>query len=141
MHKISSTNPDSSHSKQLRAWFEEEWGPIDSFSSNDIEQPLPSPIIATRNNILMGGLSFSFAKMPQSTELGMWINAVLVSPKSRGLGIASKLIESAEIAAQEIGVKQLFVYSEYSQLYEKLGWQVQEIDGDSKVLMTELKGL
>ena len=134
MYDITSTRVGSAYSDQLQEWFIAEWGQVDPFSSNDIDHPLPCPIIATQDNKLLGGLSFTFAKIPNSTELGMWINAVLVAPEYRGLNIASKLVQSAEVEATRMGEQHLYVYSEFPELYEKLGWQVEVIDGDSKAL-------
>jgi len=63
---------------------------------------------------------------------------VLISPAYRGLGLASKLVQAAEPEAARKGMKELFVYSEFPKMYEKLGWQIQESDGASKVLCKSL---
>jgi hypothetical protein len=40
------------------------------------------------------------------------------------MSIASKLIHDAELAAVRMGIKQLFVSTEISNLYQKQGWYV-----------------
>ena len=134
MHSISNTSIDPRHLEQLREWFVSEWDEVDPFVSTDGERHIPAPIVATEDNKLLGGLSFTFAPKPKSTDIGTWVNAVLIAPEYRGLGIASNLVQAAEDEAKRIGERELFVYSEFPELYEKLGWRVQETDGESKVL-------
>ena len=138
MHSISSTSIDPRHLEQLREWFVSEWGAVDAFSSTNSEVRIPAPIVATEGYDLLGGLAFTIARKPNSADVGMWVNAVLVAPEYRKLGIGSSLIQAAESEAKRTGEKDLFVYTEFPELYEKLGWVVQDTDGDSKVLKKEL---
>jgi N-acetylglutamate synthase-like GNAT family acetyltransferase len=77
----------------------------------------------------MGGLAFASATKPQSAEIGIWINMVLVAPNHRKKGIASQLVTSAEMEAKRLGVRDLFVLSEFPSLYQKLGWRCIRRDG------------
>ena len=114
---------------QLRDWFVSEWGDIDPFEGNHPDIPVPSPIVAVdEKTSLMGGLSFTSAAKPQSAEIGIWINMVLISPDHRMKGIASQLVQSAEMEAKRNGVHDLFVLSEYPSLYQKLGWRFVGMD-------------
>ena len=134
MHKISNSNLDPDHLALLKDWFISEWGEVDPFDSSNEGVKTPSPVLATENGELLGGLSFCWARKPHAAELGVWINAVLISPEYRGLGLASKLVQAAESEAARKGMKELFVYSEFPKMYEKLGWQIQGGDSASKVL-------
>lgn len=114
---------------QLRQWFETEWGQIDSFHGNHAEVEVPLPLVAVdEDGSLLGGLVFSSFQNPLRAEVAVWINAVIVSPKKRKKGIASELIRAAEREARRMAIGELFVLSEYSDLYEKLGWQFVGLD-------------
>ena len=134
MPGISSSNIDPAHLEQLREWFISEWGEVDPFQNPGNEYAIPSPIVASEDKKLLGGLSFTIAPKPMSADAGIWINAVLVAPEHRGLGIASKLVQAAESEARLSGQNELYVYSEYPELYVKLGWHVEKDDGKSSVL-------
>jgi len=114
---------------QLREWLESEWGKIDPFEGNHPEITIPLPVVAVDERMsLLGGLIFgSFAK-PNSPEIGVWVNAVLISPPHRKKGIASQLLQSAEVEAKRLAIGELFVLSEYPGLYQKLGWQPVRLD-------------
>ena len=106
-----------------------QWGDVDPFEGNHPEIAIPSPIVAVDHQVsLLGGLSFtSFAK-PQSADIGVWINMVLISPNQRKKGIASQLVQSAEVEAKRLGIRELFVLSEFPDLYQKLGWRIVGLD-------------
>ena len=98
---------------------------------------LPLPLLAIENSKLLGGVAFTWYVKPAASELGFWINALLVALKSRGLGIASRLIRSAEI---DQGLEELYVYTDIPILYEKLDWQRAEQMGEHYVLKKALLG-
>ena len=139
MYKLSNTLVDPVHLAQLREWFISEWAEVDPFEVSHEGLQVPSPIVITENDRLLGGLSFTWAQKPNVAEMAIWINAVLVSPEYRGMGLASQLIQAAESEAKNSGVNELFVYSEFPRLYQKLGWQVREGEGASKVLWKSLE--
>ncbi|HIG41939.1 MAG: hypothetical protein ABGY96_28035 [bacterium] len=70
MHKISSANPNPDHLALLMDWFVSEWGDVDPFNSSHEGVSTPSPVIATENGELLGGL--------ESNEPGSGI-ALLIS--------------------------------------------------------------
>lgn len=115
--------------KQLREWFESEWGHVDSFDGNHPEVDVPLPIVAVDGDgCLLGGLVFSSFPSPLKADVAVWINAVIVSPNQRKNGIASKLVRRAEVEAGLMAIDELFVLSEYPGLYEKLGWGFVSLD-------------
>ena len=120
---------------QLREQFELEWGAIDPFEGRHPDVVIPLPLLALDDqNNLAGGLAFSSFLKPNKGELGVWINALLIEPKYRRLGIASQLIHAADVEAKGIGIMELFVYTDISDLYQKLGWHVIETAGANSVL-------
>lgn len=108
---------------QLHTWFTAEWGEIDGFETRHPGVTVPPPIVAVDDqNSLVGGLSFTSSTQPDSTQPGVWINMVLVSPDHRQKGIATRLVQAAEIEATKLGVRELFVLSQFPTLYQRLGW-------------------
>lgn len=134
MHSILCTQIDPNHLVQLREWFVSEWGEIDPFDSKESGIQIPTPIVITEDDELIGGLSFTSAQKPDSTKIVIWVNAVLVSPKHRRIGVASKLVEAAELNAASHRISELFVYTNVPGLYKKLGWQTLETGGEATVL-------
>lgn len=115
---------------QLREWLEAEWGEIDPFEGNHPEVTVPSPIVAVdERTSFLGGLIFGSFTKPSSSEIGVWVNAVLVSPAHRKKGIASLLLQSAEIEARHLAISELYVLSEYPNLYKKHDWNIVSFDG------------
>jgi GNAT superfamily N-acetyltransferase len=114
---------------QLREWFESEWGDFDSFEGNHPGIEIPSPMLAIDDQTsLLGGLAFSTFAEPDSDSIGVWINMLLVLPSERKKGIASLLVQSAESEAKRMGIRELFVLSEFPDLYQKLAWQFIGLD-------------
>lgn len=118
---------------QLREWFVSEWGDVEPFEGVHSEVEIPSPIVAVdERTALLGGLSFTSATKPNQTEIGVWINMVLISPSHRNKGIASMLVQSAEVEAKNSSLCELFVLSEFPNLYRKLGWELVEVNSAEK---------
>jgi len=114
---------------QLREWLEAEWGHIDPFEGNHAEVTIPSPMVAVdEQTALLGGLVFGAFTNPRSPEIAVWVNALLISPAHRKKGIASRLVQAAEGEAKRMAIDELFVLSEYPDLYQKLGWQIVGMD-------------
>ena len=124
MIEIESSNFNSHHLEQLHTWFVEEWEEVDPFVDCKNGVALPAPILALDSGVLIGGLSFTGYNKPNSSSVGVWVNALFVLPEKRGTGVASKLLQTAEKEAQKLGVKELYARSDVPALYEKLNWQV-----------------
>ena len=119
--------------KQLREWCESEWGEVDPFEGNHPEIVVPSPVVAVdENTLLLGGLAFSSFTNPNNKDIAVWINVLLISPSQRKKGIASQLVQSAEVEAKLLSVYELFVLTEFPDLYKKLGWLVIGLDSTTR---------
>jgi GNAT superfamily N-acetyltransferase len=135
MLSILSSTSAPHYLKQLRDWFESEWGQVDAFDENHDGLEVPPPLIVIDDkDLLAGGLAFSSFSKPKCHEFSVWINALLVAPEHRGKGIASQLIHAAEDEARRIAISELFVHTGVPVLYQKLGWKIIERNGANCVL-------
>lgn len=134
MFSIISSNSAPHHLKQLREWVEAEWDEVDPFEGAAEGFIVPPPLLAIDDQKLLGGLAFSSFPIPGSEEIGVWVNALLVTPEHRSIGISSQLVQAAEVEAECIKVKELFVYTDVPKLYLKLGWSIVDSSGESTVL-------
>ena len=63
-------------------------------------------------------------ELPGATEPGPWVAALFVHPKAREQGVANALLSHLISRAQQLGFKQLFLYTEDKQSwYEQKGWR------------------
>jgi N-acetylglutamate synthase-like GNAT family acetyltransferase len=63
-------------------------------------------------------------ELPNATEPGPWVAALFVHPSAREQGVANALLAHLISRAQQLGFKQLFLYSEDKQgWYEQKGWR------------------
>jgi N-acetylglutamate synthase-like GNAT family acetyltransferase len=82
----------------------------------------------------VGGLAFTTFRHPEMEEASVWINALRIVPTLRRKGLATKLIEEAQNAASELGIGELFVQTEYPDLYRRLGWTELEKSSSGSIL-------
>jgi len=132
---IRSTAAHPEYLPSLRARLELEWGSIDPFSGTDVSVTIPPPLILlTEDHQLVGGLSFSTYENPNKSEIGVWINALLIEPGQRRRGYGSRLIQAAEAEAVKIRIPELFVLTEFPGLYKKIGWNRIRVAGSDTLL-------
>lgn len=121
---------------QLPEWLELEWGESDRSDGDDAPCNVPVPLLAVDDeHLLVGGIAFTSHPEPGSHELGIWINALIVSEPFRGRGIGSKLVRAAELEANRQWIPELFVYTNVPILYQKLGWWLVKHDDGNSVLV------
>ncbi len=105
---------------------------------NLADDAIPKPLVAlTSSKLLAGGLAFIAANRPQSDELAIWINAVLVAPEYRRQGLGSRLIEAAQRCARQAGLLRLYALTELPELYTKLNWSIFSNEGADFVMTWE----
>lgn len=135
---IRSSPLGSIHLRELYRWFVEEWSNVDTFRERKNGVPLPLPLLALRDNALVGGLTFTGYNKPGTVVPGLWICALLVLPEHRRLGIASRLIIAAEHQALASGFDELFANTKVVTLYEKQNWLKLYKKGENTVLSKQL---
>ena len=127
----------SIHLEKLYEWFVEEWKEVEPFETNKEGIELPPPIIALENNELARGLSFTCYPIP-GDEMGLWVNALLVTPEKRGKGIGSDLVRKAMEEVSKLKFKEVYVRTEVPSLYQNLGWLRQSSNEEGTILKTKL---
>lgn len=60
------------------------------------------------------------------TDVYPWLTDVYVDEVFRGLGIAKRLLESVPEKAQQLHLKELYLYTHLQGFYEKFGWEFVE---------------
>ena len=111
--------------EELRALLLQQWASLDPFEGIHANLSVPAPLAVyqmSAEQLLVGGLAFSTYAKPRTTEIAVWVNALFIHPEWRGRGLAKRLIQRAELAAKKLNIVEIFVQSEFPQLYESLGW-------------------
>lgn len=68
---------------QFHSWCVDEWGKITPLHAEHNNQHLPFPIYVIHNDVLIGGLVFTWSLLADTTETKLWINAIIVAPDQR----------------------------------------------------------
>lgn len=121
----------------LARWHYREWGDLMAdWSAADAEQELaehaarqtlPTTLVATRGDELLGSVSLLAVDAVQFDDLGPWLGSLFVRPDARGAGLGRHLVEAAVGFAARHGVERLFLFTvEHRAWYESLGWEWQE---------------
>jgi uncharacterized protein (DUF952 family)/N-acetylglutamate synthase-like GNAT family acetyltransferase len=77
------------------------------------------------NDMLLGCVTLiDDDELPGATEPGPWVAALFVHPKAREQGVANALLSHLISRANQLGFRQLFLYTEDKQSwYEQKGWR------------------
>jgi len=125
---------------QFQQWVADQWGNVQTPAVSPGESDFPTPIFALENDKLLGGLAFTRHIKPDDDSVGVWINALYVSPDHRKRGIAACLIQMAEVEAVKFGIDELYVYTDVPIIYQKQGWEICKTVDDHTVLRRALAG-
>ncbi len=134
MYSVISSKSAPHHLPQLREWFVAEWGHIDPFEGVETSLIIPPPLLIVADENLIGGLTFGTFPIPSSKVIGVWINALFVKSEYRGNGLGTQLILAAETEVAVTNKSELFVHTDYPELYQRLDWQIVESSDKSYVL-------
>ncbi len=129
MIELKNINITSDIAKQLHCLFEQEWPGFDAFVSDKHGIDIPSPIVAIKMQEVVGGISFTSYKEPNSNNIAIWVNALLVIPKQRKQGISKQLIGAAQNVTTH-----LYALTNVPRLYTKMGWQTVKTHGKNTIV-------
>jgi len=134
MLTIEQVTGDSQHIIELYQCFEREWDDVEPLAATKNGKFVPTPIIASLDGQLVGGLVFTRFLSPITQQQAIWINALFIKPEHRRQGISSRLIQHAEQLIQVMNEPELLVFAQIPALYSRLGWKVVETVDDHFVL-------
>ncbi|SBT11385.1 GNAT family N-acetyltransferase [Vibrio celticus] len=142
MQKLIFRNCDESspYWSELEGLFQSEWSDFKFKDTYKENVQLPPVITVLRDNVVIGGLAYSYFQEPHQVRDVVWINAVFVDPQWRGQGIASELINRGVEQVSSTAQTQLYAYTNIMGLYQGLGWSVVDIESEPnhKVMSIEL---
>ncbi len=140
MQKVTFRNCDerSPYWGELEGLFQIEWSDFQFKDTYKANTQLPPVIVVLRDNVVIGGLAYSYFQEPHQVEDVVWINAVYVDEKWRGQGIASELIKRAVAQMRDYNQHQpakhstskLYAYTNIAPLYLSLDWSIVDIESD-----------
>ena len=143
MQKVIFRNCDESspYWSELEGLFQSEWSGFKFKDTYEENVNLPPVITVLCDNVVIGGLAYSYFQEPHQVRDVVWINAVFVAPQWRGQGIASELINRGVRQVSSTVQTQLYAYTNITGLYQGLGWSVVDIESEPnhKVMSIELK--
>ncbi len=112
----------SRYEEQLVALFQQEWSDFTHESLNMANTP--EAIVVERNNEVVAGIAFTRYPAPDDPNVqALWLNAVYVKSKYRGLGLARRLVLAAIQEAYKISEPALYAYTNVGGMYERLSWE------------------
>ncbi|CDT04202.1 GNAT family N-acetyltransferase [Vibrio coralliirubri] len=142
MQKVIFRNCDESspYWSELEGLFQSEWSDFKFQDTYKENVQLPPVITVLRDNVVIGGLAYSYFQEPHQVRDVVWINAVFVDSQWRGQGIASELINRGVRQVSSTAQTQLYAYTNIMGLYQGLGWSVVDIESEPnhKVMSIEL---
>ena len=129
---------DETHLDTITGWMYAWWGKAEGYSYEAVracmahslqEQRLPQTYGLFRDSKLVGMYQFTNGDLFPRPDLYPWLANLYIDPACRGAGLGRFLIESVRRHAANAGLKELYLFTTHSGLYEKFGWAfVQEID-------------
>lgn len=142
MQKVIFRNCDESspYWSELEGLFQSEWPDFKFKDTYKENVQLPPVITVLRDNVVIGGLAYSYFQEPHQVRDVVWINAVFVDPQWRGQGIASELISRGVRQISSAVQTQLYAYTNIMGLYQALGWSIVDIEPEPnhRVMSIEL---
>jgi GNAT superfamily N-acetyltransferase len=116
-------------------WLFDEWGNfypggtvngwLDHIRTRMNADRIPMTVIAVDDRgEPIGTVALVENDMNTHPELSPWLGGVYVIPTARGRGVASAVINHVIKCAEDLGIRNLYLYTNGSErLYRRLGWQ------------------
>lgn len=98
---------------------------LDLYKESLASTGLPIVVVAVIDGEFLGTASLIVDdELPDATESGPWLAAVLVSESHRHKGIGSALVRAVEERAAKLRIEEIFLYTEHGMdWYQSMGWQ------------------
>ena len=115
-------------------WYAEKWGvPLSAYEESvalclEKKGPIPQWYLAvTEEGEIAGGMGVIENDFHTRPDLTPNVCAVYVEPAFRGKGLARRMMENLCRDMAQMGQRDLYLLTDHTTFYEKLGWQFQEM--------------
>lgn len=133
MQIIRLDSSDNKYFDKICEWNYNWWGKRNNDSFEEVKctlehslcknNRLPQTFIAIINDEVVGMYQISMMDdLYNRPDIYPWLINVYVDEKYRGKGICRKLMDTVKENAQNLGLKELYLYTKHIGLYEKFGW-------------------
>ena len=100
------------------------------------DDAIPIGLIGFVDGEPAGTVSLLERDLQECGDLRPWLSGLLVSPHHRKKGVADALINRLQNIAKDLGEKEIYLWTEIPELYERYGWKVvPEIASDSGTVL------
>lgn len=121
---------NSSNARYWQSWVER------STCSSDI----PQTFIGRIGESIVGTVSLWRCDLQSCQDIYPWLGGLYVDIPFRRNGYAKQLVSYALNAAQELGYREIFLYTELIDFFENLGWVYQDrVPNEYDVMVNLLK--
>ncbi|NMB78908.1 MAG: GNAT family N-acetyltransferase [Methanomicrobiales archaeon] len=120
----------------IAGWLWSEWGTAKnkelyrSLVAHSQRDGLPSISVALAGTTPVGTVGLLRTDLLSRQEFTPWMAVLYVQPAWRSTGIATLLQKHVVTRAQDMGYKEIFLYTKMTGYYEKNGWVYRESDYD-----------
>lgn len=114
------------------------WGIIDNYSYEHVvrymensmcSDKIPQTYVAFIDNIPVGMYQIQIHDLDTRPDIYPWLANLYVDEKYRGCGVCKEMIEHAKTVLKSLNIKEIFIYTKHTGLYEKYGWKfLYEVD-------------
>lgn len=87
---------------------------------------LPQTFIAYKDSIPIGTFQFGMSDNFVRPDIYPWLKNVYIDHSHRGNGYADIMLDAAVESAKKAGLKELYLFTHITGLYERHGWKLLE---------------
>lgn len=129
--KATQANTTKSTLKTISKWMYNWWGIRHNYTLEEMQQymlhclnesKLPQTYILYNGKTPIGLYQYLHTDLRNRPDVYPWLGRVYVTEKQRGKGYCRFMLESVKQTAKELGVDEIYLYTQYVGLYEKFGW-------------------
>ena len=119
----------------IAAWMQQWWGDREGYAPEAVRASMARGLNADRlpqtfglyhRVRLIGMYQFTMEDLFVRPDLYPWLANVWIEPAYRGRGLGRLLLGTVPANARAAGLSELYLFTEHTGLYEKLGWTFLE---------------
>jgi len=124
---------DALYITQITEWLWEEWGQPNNYNfwrswikSSLLSDNVPQTFAAIEDKNIVGTVSLWRCDLQSRQDISPWLGGLYVSKSYRNRGIGSALQEHAFKVAHNLNYKEIYMFTELNNYFERFGWQYVE---------------